>query len=545
LQRYETKIDSIQETQFHLLRTSLITLAALITLGLGGYLLIKKGQDAATVRDQVAAEKQKLLSAQINILIQDRAAIQKERDPDLPAITEEELLQQLAIRRNKPVDYIRTTLAAAIESSDNLLQAQGFLLAGKGKQAEDKADSVLAAEAFATQRIRQAYEVKAQVASNESRYQDALKNFQTAAALCDQTTEPLLWANVQNKIARALMLLDDFENAQNVAIDTIKYLEVKNFTDERIYADCLSNLGSITEGTSRFDEAEKYKKMAVEHGRSSYGENHPEYVNFLSNLGVYYLKREEFNDAKDLLLRSLEYNEASFGKESTVIISDLNNLGQFYQKTKNYRESEDLMNRCLGLIKSKLGINHVIYGATLGNLGTLYVEMNRLPEAERNLKNAITVLENKLGENHSLVAAGWGNLAIVFKQNKQYGDAESSLKKSIEIDERIFGANHPNLVVRYFNLSSIYAEIGQLNDAEDFARKSLILTMKFGYGTGKKKEGFNEIIEQYLKILLSRGLSFEDITSRVISIGPEAGWDAATWAKSMEPILQFVASQKK
>ena len=527
-------------------------------------------QDTAPLAQgqQTVIQGQGDLAAQLSQVQEALSRIQQNTDPAKDPISQwpqSRLEDELARQMQMSVTDLRAILLAGRTSLDALLQGQSLLASGKPKEAGAKFDEVLQQEASAVQRVKQAYEGKAQIAYDLGRYEEALDYRQKAAALVDKTTAPLAWAAAQNEVAFILHLLARHQEAEPIKKEVLHLLELHQGPDHTATATALNNLATLLQATNRLAEAEPLMRRALKIDEASYGPDHPQVAIYINNLAQLLQDTNRLGEAEPLYRRALTIDEASYGPDHPDVARDLNNLATLFHATNRLGEAEPLMVRVVTILENKGGEPLPNYAASLNNLARLLQATNRLGEAEplyrralkideasygpdhpnvaRRLSNLATLFHatNRLGEaeplmvralkideasygpDHPKVATDLNNLAQLLQATNRLGEAEPLMRRALKIDEASFGPDHPTVATALNNLAQLLQATNRLGEAELLMRRHLVIFLRFQVSTGHAHPHRDTAIGNYLGLLQEMGRTEGEILGKLREVVEEAG----------------------
>ncbi|KAJ8598954.1 hypothetical protein CTAYLR_009933 [Chrysophaeum taylorii] len=285
-----------------------------------------------------------------------------------------------------------------------------------------------------------------------------------------------------------------------------------------------SNLGGLLEHQGKYDEAEPLYRRAIEIGKVTLGENHPGLATWLNNLGGLLHKKGKLEEAEPLFRRALKIDEEALGPSHPMVATDLNNLAVFMSNQGKLEEAELMFRRAVEIGKVTLGENH----PDLATCSKWHRDstQGKLEEAEPLFRRAIEIVKVTLGENHPDLAKWRNNLGSLLHKKVGYlgskwhrdstqgklEEAERLFRRAIEIGKVTLGENHRGLAARLNNLGLLlYDQVDYLGSK--WQRDST---------QGKLKEA-------------------EPLFRRAIEIGKvtlgENHPDLATWIKNLSGLL--------
>ncbi len=250
-----------------------------------------QGQQIVAAQEQTAMQVTDL-AAKLSEVQRGLSELRQQQDSTADPISkwpQARLESALANHLNLNVDHLRAILTAGSASLDALVAGQALLALGKQGEADKKFDVVIENESPSVQRLWRAYLGKAHIASDTSRFEEALTFYRKTSSLIDKDAEPPIWASVkmaevctlyelnrEDEIMPALadvvifalgnkLTIDDsprgneilkvFEPTLRIAIRTLLKMRVSplfNMGDIRDSSGFIASLASGSEPVSRF-----------------------------------------------------------------------------------------------------------------------------------------------------------------------------------------------------------------------------------------------------------------------------------------------------
>jgi len=343
-------------------------------------------------------------------------------------------------------------------------------------------------------------------------------------------------------------------------------------------AECLNQAGMALTQQAWYAAAEPLYRRALAMQERHYGSEHPEVAALLNNLAALLYETNQLPEAESLMRRVLDIYEKNFGLYHMIVATALNNLASLFLATKRFKSAENLARRALAISEQCLESENQNSAIYLNTLAQALQADNRLAEAEPLLQQALEIDEKNLGARHPNIAIRLNNLAGILRLNGKFAEAESMIKRGLEIDEQNFGSTHPNIAIRLNNLAQILKDRNRLEEAEPLMlraleideqgfgpvhpkiatrlnnlacllrdtnrlavaepllRRSAMILLKFTRANECEHPELRNSFNNYRQLLKMLGLNPEDIETRLSTLGPEAGYDAAGWQSLRERI---------
>ena len=258
----------------------------------------------------------------------------------------------------------------------------------------------------------------------------------------------------------------------------------------------------------------------------------------MNQLGVFLLTKASYEDAEPLMKQALAIDEASFGPNHPNVARDLNNLASLLQATNRIEDAEPLMKRALAIDEASHGPDHPRVARDLNNLAMLLQDTNRLEEAEPLMTRTLAIDEASYGPNHPRVAIDLSNLATLLQSTNRLTESELLMRRTLAIDEASYEVDHPTLAIGLNNLAVLLKNTSRLAEAEPLMCRQLVILLRFTRSTEHPHPHLKQAGENYLALLRTMGLSEEEISRRLLSLGEDAGFDAGTYRPLLAELLR-------
>ncbi len=102
------------------------------------------------------------------------------------------------------------------------------------------------------------------------------------------------------------------------------------------------------------------------------------------------------------------------------------------------------------------------------------------------------------------------------------------MRRALAIDEASFGAEHPEVATDLNNLAQLL-QATEPAEAEALSRRMMLIFLAFTRDTGHPHPHLQAAIGNYLQLLAAQTDDPAEVARRLVSLGPEAGLDEATW----------------
>jgi tetratricopeptide (TPR) repeat protein/tRNA A-37 threonylcarbamoyl transferase component Bud32 len=291
-----------------------------------------------------------------------------------------------------------------------------------------------------------------------------------AASKVEETTVtefPHVRVALQTTIGNAYRAISRFEDAE-------KHLRAAVETGGRLtgadgraaYSQSLNKLARLLEERAEFEEAERCFREALAIRRELYGDEHADVAIILDNLGtlLHFVGRN--GEAERLLREALAIRRSVLDAEHSQIASSLNNLAMVLSATGRVVEADRLYSESLAMDRKLRSGDHPNIASTMSNLGIARANRGRYAEAEELQREALAMWKRLVGTEHSAVARTMNNLAFVLRPQGKLDEAEALYRQSIEIERRIRGEKSIRLAGVMDNLGLVLLDQGTIEEAE-------------------------------------------------------------------------------
>ncbi|WP_297768742.1 tetratricopeptide repeat protein [uncultured Roseovarius sp.] len=195
----------------------------------------------------------------------------------------------------------------------------------------------------------------------------------------------------------------------------------------------------------QYAEAEGLYREALQIGRATIGEGHPDYATNLNNLALVLEAQGRYAEAEGLYRQSSEIERATIGEGHPNYAIGLNNLALVVQAQGRYAEAEGLYREALEIDRATIGEMHPEYANRMGNLALVVQAQGRYTEAEGLYRQSSEIERATIGEEHPDYAVGLKNLAGVLVKLNRATEARPLLEQALAIFRATLPADHPHI----------------------------------------------------------------------------------------------------
>lgn len=123
---------------------------------------------------------------------------------------------------------------------------------------------------------------------------------------------------------------------------------------------------------SKYDEALKLARRALEIRERLLPLNDPRIGNSLHNLGEIYIAKRDYGKARDTYLRLLQHQTERFGADEVTLARTLERLGALHFREGDNTKAEEAYKRAVAITEKKYGTDHVEVAHSLFALAEFY-----------------------------------------------------------------------------------------------------------------------------------------------------------------------------
>lgn len=157
------------------------------------------------------------------------------------------------------------------------------------------------------------------------------------------------------------------------------------------------------------------------------------------------------------------------------------------------------------------------------------------------MERALRIAEASYGKAHPNVAIALNTLASIYQSTNRPHEAEPLIERAMRIDEAAYGKEHPNIAIALNNLALLYQATDRLKESEPLSRAAVLINLKIIRATGQEPPALRAVFSIYRKTIWELGLSESGAYSKLLSLGPDAGWEEAKWRLKLADLRRIPA----
>jgi tetratricopeptide (TPR) repeat protein len=350
---------------------------------------------------------------------------------------------------------------------------------------------------------------------------ESIAALEGAGALVDRKKHPLLWADIHEPLAEALLGRADYDRVENLVGDILDIREElqEEHTD---LAGTLLLWSRLLYAEAKYDGAQSVAARAERIFAAHVPQDLPGITSALTSQAASWQAMSRHEKAEPLFRRALEIDEQYFGSSSPHLAISLNNLATVLQATNRVPEAETAMRRAIGIFEQNYG-EHPKLAAGLVNLAHLLKTTGRYAEAEPLMRRAQSILEQNLGDSHPDLAICLTNLALLLQATNRLTEAEPLMRRGLEIKEQRLDPGHPQIIISLNKLAALLQALKRPEEAAPLLERVLTILVDASIATGGQHPQLQGVVVEYALVLREMGKSQQQIQARLKQLRLGAG----------------------
>ncbi len=257
-------------------------------------------------------------------------------------------------------------------------------------------------------------------------------------------------------------------------------------------------IGTTYRDLSRYDEAERLIRSALEIRQRTLGDAHPDVAASLNDLAWLLVDKGDYEAAEPLYRKSLAMRRSLLGDSHPDVADSMNNLAVLLGIKGDYAAAEPLLREVLAMRRTLPGYSQADVAESLNNLATLRSRRGDYAAAERPQREALAIWRKELGDEHALVAMGLNNLAVLLVGRADYQAAEPLHEEAVRIAGRSAGLDQWQTASYQVNQATCLTKLKRFPEAEDLLLPALeILRTRLGDQHSQTQKAVRRLAELY------------------------------------------------
>ena len=227
-----------------------------------------------------------------------------------------------------------------------------------------------------------------------------------------------------------------------------------------------TNLAGLYRELGRLPEAEALYKSALDAATKLRGDTQRDVALIADNLSVLYLDMGRYRDAEKLGRQALDAFERIGGEADRDAVYSLNNLAAIYKATGRLDEAQNFLQRAIDLTGKTPKLAGDLIIATLNdNLAGVFADRGDQKKAAEYHLKAYEIFLRLRGPDSPDVGIASHNIASLYSATKDYEKAKEWYGTALRTYERVYGRKHVSYAASLRRL----AEVHEKQNAPDLA----------------------------------------------------------------------------
>jgi tetratricopeptide (TPR) repeat protein len=234
----------------------------------------------------------------------------------------------------------------------------------------------------------------------------------------------------------------------------------------------ISNLALVQIRTSQLAEALETIKTALERGRQSWPEDHPQIASMLATEGAVLKRLGRMKEAlssheasTDMARRTSGVNSANYARRLRALGSMQRDLRQFAAAEQSLNEAQRIVTGLYGADSAQPQLISIV-------LGQLHNDQGAFSEAETYLKHGLS-RPDSLGRMTAVI--GQREIGRSLSGQGRFNEAEQIIRGALADREALTSENDPGLVSFLATASEHYRRAGDLQEALSHAERAAMI----------------------------------------------------------------------
>ncbi len=220
-----------------------------------------------------------------------------------------------------------------------------------------------------------------------------------------------------NGLPSALEACKNFTRADSIEKATLKPDSPNYYRSELELIHWLAKVSSLYYNEKNYGERIRYEKLALEHIKNVYGEEHELYLDGLKKLiYAYDYPIEDYTEIIKLKTRMVEIRKKMYGEEHPTYLDEMSDLAYYYFRIGNYNEAIKFVTRVTEIYKKLYGEDNPQYGRQLERLAYWNLCIGNHTEAIRLASIYVQILKKVYGEESEDYAAALIEFAAFYEE---------------------------------------------------------------------------------------------------------------------------------
>ncbi|MES1192383.1 MAG: serine/threonine-protein kinase [Steroidobacter sp.] len=310
---------------------------------------------------------------------------------------------------------------------------------------------------------------------NQGQLDYAIKYLSDALTL-QRTLEPQnknRLALILDRLGHAYFEKDNFNDALNALSESRKILENNNQVKSSEYLQVLTDSGLLEHRLSHLDKAKYYYETGLNLSKNLYGNYHPETASLLMQLAEVATWQSKYDDAERLSREAVNiYHSTLPEKHPDRIAADIS-LGQLLYRKGQIEQASSLIRNGLLAQKSVFGKDSLRLLNTYDILYQIQMHQLKWDESESSVRTELAIAEKNLGKTSFDTGVTHSSVADVLLRRGNFVAAEKEARESLKILRATTSPDHQYVASAEYLLASALVGEHKANEAEPMLRENM------------------------------------------------------------------------
>ncbi len=316
--------------------------------------------------------------------------------------------------------------------------------------------------------IGKAYGHQGQIDSAIKYLEDALTLQQTVSG-----KNSIKLASNLGDLGRAYFDKGNFTAADQALTEARTLLEKYHYEHSTEYLQTITDSGALENRLSHLHRAQEYYQKGLELTRQLYGNFHPETASMLMCLAQVMMWQSRYSDAEKFNREAVNiYHITLPNRHPDRVNADLS-LGELLYHRGMMSEALSLVSRALSDQISIFGNNNSQLINTYDALATIQVELHQYVAAEKSIREALFIAEKSLGPSNFITGIMHSSVANILLKLRKFNDAELEALASLKILQVTASPDHQYIASAEYLLAASLVGQHRVKEAEPMLRQNM------------------------------------------------------------------------
>lgn len=241
-----------------------------------------------------------------------------------------------------------------------------------------------------------------------------------------------------------------------------------------------NSMGIVDMRSGSLDDALEHATLAVDIGRSAYGDHHPQLALYLANKGSVLLTRREHRAGREAMEEATAIREATLGVDHPMLAYSVHTLGIAFDMEGDSMRALVYFDRALQMRKRRLDPEHPDIADSHNSIGVAQASLGFPGAARESFARSLVLYERRVGPDSHLLIQVHGNLGKLGEQALDFEQARIHYVRAAEIVEVLHGADSTRLARPLIDVARVYAAAGRKDEARKVAERAHALATVAG-----------------------------------------------------------------